>query len=174
MAGPDTGNDVPTVDGAASRGPSGRMRWALILSLALNLLILGVVGGAILRHGRDMPRGMVSDIGFGPFTQALSDEDRRGLRDAFMARGPGFRDMKREFQADVGAIGTALRAAVWDPEPVRAIFEKQRGRMAERIAVGQSLLLDRFTAMSPVARKAFADRLDEALDRGGPREQPGD
>ena len=57
--------------------PKG-VKIALALSLALNLLVLGLVGGALLSFGlpgdRDDPR--LRTLGLGPFALALEREDR--------------------------------------------------------------------------------------------------
>jgi hypothetical protein len=43
----------------------------------------------------------------------------------------------------------------------------QQGRMAARLETGQALMRDFLTAMSPEARLAFADRLEDRLSHGG-------
>ena len=63
-----------------ARGPRW-MRIALAVSLALNLAVAGVVAGAILRDGNPRTR---QDFGLGPLSEALTREDRRALREAFL------------------------------------------------------------------------------------------
>lgn len=161
-----TGTGAPPAGGAGPKGAApvpGSPRWmrvALVASLGVNLLVLGMVGGAVLRHGRDGDGRFVSDVGFGAFTDALSREDRGALRDAFVSRAPNFRDMRDEARNDVATLIAALQADVWDADAVRAALAKQRDRTVTRIALGQDLLLERIGAMSPEARRAFADRLD--------------
>ena len=97
--------------------PSGRgLKIALAVSLALNLAVAGLVAGAWLSdHGprRDMPR----DLSFGPFTEALSPQDRRALRREFLSRVPEFRAARQEARAEfdrllVAAAGAAPIARV--------------------------------------------------------------
>ena len=59
-------------------------RWALIISLALNLIVIGAVVGTVLRHGSEGHRDAHGDkhghdMAGGPLTQALSREDRRAI-----------------------------------------------------------------------------------------------
>lgn len=150
------------------------LRVALAISVALNLLIVGLVAGAVLRDGG--PRGrMMGDLGFGPFTEALSGADRDALRQAFLARMPDMRDMRRQMRADFAALLDALRAEPFDAAALRAAMEAQSARMGERLQVGQDLLLERLAAMTPEARAAFADRLEARLRHGpGGRGPDGD
>ena len=48
-----------------------------------------------------------------------------------------------------------------------AVLETQRARLALRLDVGQGLMRDFLLAMSPEARLAFADRLEQRLHHGG-------
>ncbi len=154
MAGQDGG-------GRAGRG----VRIALAASVALNLLVAGVVAGAVLREGGPHGR-MTGAVDFGPFTDALSREDRDALRAAFLDRMPQMRDMRREMLAEFGAVLGALRAEPFDPAALRGVMEAQSDRMGARLRIGQDLLLERLTHMTPGARAAFADRLEERLRHG--------
>ncbi len=150
-------------DGAAKSGKGVRI--ALAVSVALNLLILGLVAGAVLRDGG--PRGrMMGDLEFGPFTEALSPRDRDALRRDFVTRMPDLMDMRRQMRDDFDGVLAALRAEPFDAAALRAAMAGQSSRMAERLALGQELLLGRVGAMTPAARAAFADRLEERLRHG--------
>lgn len=157
------------MDEAVKATGSGKgLRIALAVSVALNLLILGLVAGAVLRDGG--PRGrMMGDVAFGPFTEALAPEDRAALRREFVQRLPGMRDVRRQMRADFAGLLAALRAEPFDMEAVRGLIAGQSDRMAERLALGQDLLLGRIGAMTPQARADFADRLEDRLRRGPDR-----
>lgn len=160
----------PTPPGPSSRG----LKIALVLSLALNLGVLGLVGGAWL-HGRpDGPPRFARDLGFGPFTEALSPEDRRALVREFGRDMGDPRAFRREMRADLQELLQILRADPLDRAALEALFERMGARGQERLATGQRLLEERILAMSPEARRAFADRLDEGLRRGPRRDaEPG-
>lgn len=143
------------------------VRFALITSLALNLGIIGMVGGAIFRNGGS-PHGdsMVRDVGFGAFTEALSKEDRATLRRAFIANAPEFRSGRRDMRADFSDLLVQLRADPFEPDQLRLVLGRQNARNAERLALGQSLIFDLLVAMAPDARQDFANRLEQSLSKG--------
>ncbi|PZX53678.1 putative membrane protein [Cereibacter changlensis] len=151
------------------------MRVVLALSLTLNLAVLGIVGGAALRSHDERRPAPVRDLGFGPFDNALTPEDRKELRRAFMDDGPDIRSARRAMRQDFAAILEALRAEPFDPAALQQVLDRQNARGAEMLAYGQKLIFERVAAMDPEARRAFADRLEQSLTRKrGPdkREHP--
>ena len=149
-------NATPGTPAPAGRG----VRFALILSLTLNLLALGIVGGSILAHGWMDGGHHVREVGFGPYTDALTPEDRKALRDAFVKAVPDFRRRRDEARADIERLAEAIRAEPFDRAAVAAMMEAQGARIQERIQLGRNLLLDRLEAMGPAARSALADRIE--------------
>lgn len=151
------------------------MRITLGLSLALNLAVLGVVGGALLRdHDRGPRPAQVRDLGFGPFSDALSPEDSKALREAFLAVGPDFRAARRDMRNDLAQVLATLRADPFEPDAFRTVLERQSTRGAEMLELGQTLLAERVALMSAEARRAFADRLEASLTRGPDRRKGDD
>lgn len=148
----------------AAAPPKAGRRWLLPASLALNLLVIGIAGGAAVRHAFDGDGPMmVRDLAFGPFTEALSHEDRDALRRSFMARAGDLRDLRPEGRADFDGLVAALRASPFDLDAVKTLMSSQRDRMAERLGLGQDLLIERIAAMSDGERADFAGRLEAAL-----------
>ena len=145
--------------------PRNRWRMAFLVLAALNLAILGLVAGAALRDGGPRDR-MVRDLAFGPFTEALSPEDRKALRQGFLQKMPDFRADRMAMRADALALLGALRAEPYDPAALRAALDQVQGRMQARVGLGRDLLLERIDAMDPAARAAFADRLEQGLRKG--------
>ncbi len=157
----------------AAPAPAPRTRgWVkavLALSLALNLVILGLVGGAFLRG--DRPGGGDRDFGLGPLADALSREDRRALREAFAAAFPEASDTRAALRGDFSALLAALRAEPLDPAALDAAFAAIAARNADLLERGRSVIADYLKAMGPEARAAFADRLERALARGDRRDR---
>lgn len=152
-------------DASEVKAPGRGLRIALAVSVALNLAVAGMAVGAFL-HGHDGDMG-VREIGFGPFSEALSREDRQALRKALMAKVPAMRQARQEVQQDTQALLAALRATPFDEAQLTLVLETQRSRMAARLDVGQGLMRDFLLAMPPEARLAFADRLEARLRHGG-------
>lgn len=142
-----------------------RWRLAFFLSAAVNLMIVGVVVGAVMRGP---PKGfeMVRDLGFGPYSAALSEEDRKELRKAFRALFPDPKAVRRLMRDDLDAVLQALRADPFQPEILEAALARQKQRLREKLDQGQDLLRDRLVAMSVAERREFADRLEASLLRG--------
>ena len=146
--------------------PPGRMsrgwRIVLVVSLALNLAVAGMMAGALFSgHHPTGPTGTRSPgtLGFGPFTGALSREDREALRTAYAGRGPTIRELREAARQEAEAMAAALRAMPFEPAAVAALLDTQRGRADERFRLGQTLLIERIAAMTPEAREALAARL---------------
>ncbi len=152
-------------------GPSGAPRrgWitvVLFISLALNLAVAGLAIGAALRHDDIRDRASVrSDPFGGPYTGALSREDRRAIWREMRAMHAEGRPARADIRADFDAVVQALRAEPYDPATVQIIVERQFQAGLERQQIGQELLLQRIARMDATARAAFADRLEERLER---------
>jgi uncharacterized membrane protein len=134
--------------------PSRIWRIVLVVSLALNLAVVGMIGGALVsgRFGaHSSPR---IDFGVGPVARAFSDDEKRAIARELRAdrslRGDDFR----------GQMAAALRADPYDPAVTQALIEDQSARLSQVQARARMAVLDRIAAMSPDRRRAFADRLD--------------
>jgi len=155
------------------RGASHGLRVALAVSLTVNLLVLGVLVGGAIGIARHAPRPAIADITLGTFTEALSPEDREALRRAAEAESLGLRDMHRASRDDYLALIAAVRAEPWDEAAARRVIAAYGQRSQERLESGERLMLQRLAEMGPLARRAFADRLEDALRRGFRPEREG-
>ena len=155
---------------AANPAPKAPRRWGKILlfvSLAFNLLVVGLVAGALIGGPRDRDRNPVlRDLGFGPFVWALPREDQKALRDAMRGEEGSFRENRARIRSQFEAILTALRADPYDPAEVERLVVAQQDRISERQTLGKRILLDRIEVMSPAERVAYADKLATALKHG--------
>lgn len=143
----------------------GWVKAAFIASVTLNLLVAGVVVGGIIRHDRHPPRPMISDVSIGPFTEALSQNDREALRRAAQRESTGFRAMRQAAREDYRRLIAALRAEPLDEAVVQEVFASRRQRLTERSAFGERLMVERVKAMSAAERQDFADRLERMAER---------
>ena len=145
---------------AAPRRAPVWMRVTLVLSLAFNLLIVGIVAGA-LASGRAGGPPRIVDLSLGPLTRALSDEDRAAIGEALRNR-EGFRPPRPvQRMAAARDLKQALIAEPFDRAELARLLDAQRSRAAEVFEAGQDALLDQLEAMTPEERRAFADRLAE-------------
>lgn len=150
--------------------PRNRMRILLVASLALNLLIVGLVAGAMLGGHRDHGRDpALRDLGFGPFIAALPPDDRAALRDALRREAGALRANRAEMRAIFDAFLSGLRADPFDAAALRRVVEDQQAKIGERQALGRELLWQRIEAMDSAERRAYADALQRKLRRKPPR-----
>lgn len=167
-----TGTPQLAPDGAARPRAPRWMRLLLAASLAVNLAVLGLVGGTVAHRALDRHRPAVRDIGFGPFSDALSPQDRQELRRAFLRDGGNPRDMRRQTRTEAATLLQALRADPLPEAALRDAFRQAEERGQERLHLGHRLLADRIIAMSPEDRARFADRLEKRMMPGDMRRDP--
>lgn len=148
--------------------PSHRwLKLALAVSLALNLAVAGVVAGAALRDRGDGPprHTAVRDLSFGPYSAALTRDQRRALLRAFSENGPGLRDLRAQMRDDLVAVAETLRRTPFDGAAFRAAIEAQSDRSTARADAGRDALIALVLEMSAAERAVFAKGLDEVLAR---------
>lgn len=151
---------------AGARRAPRWMKIALVLSVAFNLAILGLIAGAVAFGPRSGHGFTVREVGFGPFDRALSPRDREALREQFQDRMGGRWTEMKAIRQDFQDLVAALRAQPFQPDALWSLAAQQEHRLTERLKLGQSLLIERVIAMSQEERLRFADRLEEEMSRG--------
>lgn len=132
------------------------------VSLALNLAVLGFVGGMMVRFGGpDAIRPPPHTIGAVLFRE-LPRGDQHALR-AETGRAHGDRHARQ--RADAMAISAAVRAIPFDPAALNALLDEQATRRTGIQQSAQQAWLVRVAGMSQATRTAYADRLEQALNR---------
>lgn len=143
---------------------SRKLRILLIVSLALNLLVLGAVAGAIGNHWRGGPHSSRANTHAAPHIRALDPSDRRAI-------GRAIRKARKSTDASVGRIevytdmAEAIRATPFNRAAVKALLDRQRQLGTARQDRAESIWLDRMEAMTASDREAYADRLIKVLSR---------
>jgi uncharacterized membrane protein len=152
-------------------GRQGRgWRVVLIVSLALNLAVLGAIGGWALRHGvgwagdHGPQAARLAQMG-GPLTHALDADGRRAIA-AELRGARAEREARRAaLRESFAGLLADLRAQPFDPARVEARLAIQRAQVAGRLDSGHAALVAHLAAMSDAGRAAYADRLEEGLRR---------
>lgn len=142
-----------------------RWRAVLIGSLALNLIVAGIFLGAALDRGS--PRGgeMRAAGPLAPLVRALLPEDRQAVIGA-LRRDPIPHDPASWDRSSTrGTLLAALRAEPFQPEAVREALQDQRRRGESRLGAADAALAERLAQMTPAARVAYADMLEQQLRR---------
>jgi uncharacterized membrane protein len=136
-----------------------------VASLAANLLVVGVIAGALIgRQSRDagaMPRDPISGL----FLHAMPEREREALgRDLRRQAGAHGHD-RAAMRAELAATLALLRGEPFDAAALAARIAGERDRQLARVGLGDRLFVERIAAMSPGERRAYADRLEEFLRR---------
>ena len=152
-------------DKRPSARPSRLWRTVLVLSLALNLAVVGLVVGSLAsgRMGNGPPRSF--DLGLGPVSRALAPQERREIGRSLRQDRP-LRDF--DLRGRVDSMVTALKAEPFDASALRALMDEQAAGMANIQAKAQAATIDQIIAMTPERRRAFADQLTEEVSRARP------
>lgn len=144
-------------------------RWVKVLlgiSLALNLLVIGLASGAAWRFAKNGPPDAVRS-GFA-FVGALEKADRRAILGELRESG---RNARRAGREDMQRVLDLLRAPDTDIAALDELMRAQvmRGRQIQDDV--RTAVLDQITDMDAQERAAYADRLEERLKKG--RRKPG-
>jgi len=185
--------DTPAQTSPRRQGPMagafGGMGLVLVLSLALNLLLIGVLGGAYLRdwrqnataataatggaqavapgrvparQGGPQPDRKIITLGLRPYWRAMSPPERAALARAVRAQRKQLRSGLAGPRVLMRDFIRAVQSDPLDKAALESVFARQSALVAARVAAGQKALAARIEAMSPAARKEFARRLIDA------------
>ncbi|MEO0391370.1 MAG: periplasmic heavy metal sensor [Pseudomonadota bacterium] len=150
-----------------TRAP-GWMKVALVVSLAVNLLIIGAIAGAVLRGTGPAARGTVNFAL--PYAQALEPETRRAMMRSVMQSeaGRAIRPRaRRQGYADVVAL---LRADPFDAAALEAAVASQAQAFWTVQGQAQAQWLEIVAGMTAGERAVYAAAVEERLRR--PRAKP--
>ncbi len=160
--------DEPNKPEAKPRAGRG-LRIALFLSLALNVLVVGVVGGAMLRNdGPPARRAEIAtafDAGIGPYSLAMTREQRRSLGNRIGDYEHDFDRNRDETRAFVNEFLATLRTAPFDATRLADLITRMQAGLSQRQQIGSQALLAEIAAMSDAERVVFAEKLENALRR---------
>ncbi|PSL19656.1 periplasmic heavy metal sensor [Shimia abyssi] len=147
------------------------LRLLLIGSLAINLVVVGIVGGAVIGHLKDDGKKRPHDRFGSPYVRALSFEDKRKV-------GRSIREAYRSAEIDRAAEGRSyarvvdlLRSSPLDQDALQNEVKRQEAHGHERRDVAQRIWIERVVNMTDTERLEYADRLEDTLKRGGRKDK---
>ena len=147
--------------------------YVLGVSLAVNLLVAGLFAGAAYRHadmmgpgGRHVPG--VRDYAT-PYVQSMPEDGRRAIGKALRS-GPQSKALSREARrALYTEMLVALRSEPFDPARAGQVLAAQKTAVEAVQEAAQAAWLAEVTRMDGTARRAYADALEQELQRGPKR-----
>ncbi|MDW3225561.1 MAG: periplasmic heavy metal sensor [Paracoccaceae bacterium] len=147
---------------------------ALGVSLALNLAVAGLIGGAALRFGEDA-RGGLRSAGLGayglPYMLALPKEERRQVMKAVRSDHKGPVPDRAARRALYAAVLSDLRAEPFDIEALSGALNTQAETTIAVQKSAQTAWLAVVAQMSDSERAAYADDIEDVLRRGPRRKK---
>ncbi len=163
---------------------------ALLLSVAINLLVLGAVGGitmAGLRHDaptvRTMTPGSAVNYQFNPraFLRALPENERRRAMRAMRSATGKHRQLSFAIMRTRAELGELLAAEQLDTNEIESRFKHLNQLEAETQKLGQSIVIKILADLDPQTRrrviKAAGRRPNQIQgrrpNRPGQRQAPG-
>lgn len=146
------------------------VRVVLVLSLAGNLAVAAMMAGAWMGHdpGPHGPR-IFGPTGVGFYARALTADQRHALAEDLRAQRGALLQGRRDLHRHVRDLLAVLREEALDPAALHDVMEAQVDRARGQIGLGANAMSRLIEGMSPDERAAFADRLEEALNRKRPR-----
>lgn len=162
-------SDLPPIDPKPIR-TFNWTRAVLVLSLAANIAVIGLVIGTVLSNDkRDARRGpppssMVSrDFGFGPYVGAFADQDKRSLGKDFVRKAGDRTAVRARLETQFQEIQSILRASPFDAERFEALILDQTRQLAQGQEIGAQLVAQKIAQMSDAERITYAERLEHML-----------
>jgi uncharacterized membrane protein len=155
--------ETPRTPPPRTRGAGRGIKIALAVSLALNLLVAGLVGGAVLRRGGPDEAPAIRALGLAPFAIALPREGRDDMRHRIEADAPRLRAERARIGDSLREVRRALLAEPFDREAAEAALSNSREAAMALQAYGHDALLDTLEGMSAEERSAMAERLGRAM-----------
>ena len=142
---------------------SGKLtRYCLIASLAFNLLVVGIVVGAVAGHDRRSHGWNPAGVSIRPLINALPDSKRTVLVDRLReARKGESGNAGAVIRQNVELLARAIEAEPYDAEAVLSAFRNQRESFGRLGARGHSVIVDVITELSQEDRVALAEAFRE-------------
>lgn len=150
--------------------PRRLWRIVLVISLALNLAVVGVVAGSVVsgRFGDGPPRSF--DLGLGAMSRALAPQERREIG-RNLRQNRVLRDV--DLRGRVDDIVAALQQDPFDEAALRVLLAEQAARVSEVQGKAQDAFVAVVLDMSPERRAIFANELREELVKDRPNRKRG-
>ncbi len=146
-----------------------RLRWALGASVCVNLLLVGLAGGAFLRHGGGPPPAEMP-AGFDRVTlwrvyRALPEPDRDAARDMLRARRDEMRDLARSRGEARARIAVTLSRDPFSDAELAAALEAARQAERRSRDLADAIFVEIVARLDPRRRGEIAEALREAQER---------
>lgn len=154
-------------------GGLGRIaKIALVVSLSLNLLLIGALAGGAMRASRFQP-AMEGQADYRALWRALPDEARAQMRAQARERGGGGERPQRRSREERREISRArnqqiialLRADPFDSAAFAQVLTQDRRALEDRLNATRLAFVSQVEGLDHTARQTMADALEQTLRR---------
>tara|TARA_B110000908_G_scaffold147879_1_gene179965 strand:+ start:395 stop:871 length:477 start_codon:yes stop_codon:yes gene_type:complete len=132
------------------------------ISLALNIVIIGAVGGATFKHSNNEFKGVskLKDRQIGSFyLRALNQDQKHELRRKMRSQKINKKTIQENIEASRQETINILRSAEFDKNTFQVVFKAHSGKSLQRLEFAQKNLIFIINSMSLEERLEYADRI---------------
>jgi uncharacterized membrane protein len=153
---------------------SNWLKYALVASLAVNLLFIGGAAARFYTYGPPERMSGISQMQLIPrkFLGELDRGRRSELLKVFREYGPSFKEGSRAAREEVVSLAAALEAEPYDAERVRTIVDGFSARSSDLVRSGGDAALKIISMLSQDERKLLAQQIRMRDDSGHRRNSP--
>lgn len=137
----------------------------LVVSLALNMAVVGVVAGFAWRV-KDSGPPQRFELSLGPIGAALSRDQRRDIQRILREVGVLRPDRNRDAPQVIVDLATVLRQTPVDADAVRAAAVAPGARMIAVQQAASAAFVEHVLSLSDQERAELADRIEEKVRKG--------
>lgn len=148
---------------APARRRCSRWLWILlVLSVTLNLIAVGMIGGRYLRKmDRDPELGRWQSR----IVRMLPDERQAMGREIMLGNKAELAEIRSALKAANTEVWAALRAEPFEPEKFKAALDARRAAMAERFGLLHLQMVEITTNLTASERAEIAEKMEERSKR---------
>jgi uncharacterized membrane protein len=143
-----------------------RKIWKIIfaISLAVNIAIIGAVGGATFKHSKNEYKGIskLKDRQIGSFyIRALNRDQKDELRRKIRSQIINKKTIQANIEANRQETINILRSTEFNKNTFQKVFKAHAGKSLQRLEFAQKNLISIINSMSLEERLEYADRIAE-------------
>ena len=148
---------------SASTDLKPRNLWKILfgISLALNLLIVGAIGGAILRVGKG-PMAKHHASGF-LYMRALNFEDKKALRKEIFRNKNSRKIIREKERSSYISAVKILKKDPFDRKAFEDLLDEQTKHSKTRQSSARVALVAQITGMTKEERLIYSERLEDLV-----------
>jgi uncharacterized membrane protein len=159
------------------RQSPGWMKLLLIVSLSVNVAVIGLIGGNAVRHwdrgsyGKDLPNEPGLDRRQSRVLQMVPDARRDEARAIMLARQDEYGDARASMMAAQQGLIDAIRQEPLDAERLAAALVERRAASSAVWDIGYGQIAEIARRLNAAERSEMADRLEERTRRWMERQE---